>query len=846
MSHLLPTMGSMAQGSTSNDLAEAEGNSLKKPGPTEAITLLAISFAIGISIGWYQPKPLVWSWLALAVIGVAFIGILFRRHSVWVRVLLCVVAISIGSAWVTLRQEFVSPTSLAAWITNEPVLVNVKGIALTQPVIRSHSSGSMGLFDYNEPVTHFSMRVDEIVNSNGVAKPVNSKLYVRVSATTEPFAVGDQIDATGWLRGFGEPMNPGEFDFKQYAKSLGQAGVLVVDSRELLKITGRKPNELIGRFLNWRDEMRSRTNGWLLSSLPRTDRAQRDALLTALLLGERGPDLYGLNRSFKRVGLAHLLAISGFHLGVLAGFVLLVARIGGRIHRWHGWLVIVVVLLYMLIVEVRMPVLRAGVMTIFGSFALVAGRRLRVRGLIALSGILLLVWRPDQLFTAGFQLSYAVVLGLIYLQPILRQRWFGLSKHLEGSVSQMLGQWLMSAITVAMTAWLIATPIQIYHFGVISPLCVPMTIVALPLVCILLALGYIKIVLAIVLPSASLLVGVGLSLTSDILISIVQTIDTLPGVILHVPFVPAAWSIIAIVLVCWWVLRDKRPERIAQYCIAGVLSIWLLWPMLPVRSTPALRIDMLSVGDGSCYVVRSGGKTVVFDAGSNGDFTAGQRMIIPAMRHLNVRHVDAIIISHPNLDHYSAVLEIVDEFDVASVFVTPQFINHAENDPYGPVAYLLAELSNRLVLVSPISHDSKLTFGSSNWTWFNPISSESYKRVNDGSMVIKVQAAGKTLLLCGDIQRKAMEDLMRDSSDLAADILELPHHGSYHDIAEDFVKAVNPKVILQSTGWARWGNDQWGSSFAADSQRFVTARDGACWLEIAQDGSISLGRFSNP
>ena len=373
-----------------------------------------------------------------------------------------------------------------------------------------------------------------------------------------------------------------------------------------------------------------------------------------------------------------------------------------------------------------------------------------------------------------------------------------------------------------------------------------MTIVALPLVSVLLALGYVKIILAIVLPSASLLVGVGLSLTSDFLIAIVQTIDKLPGVEVHVPFVSAAWSIIAIVLICWWVLHHSRQERIAQYSTGTILSIWLLWPLLPLGSTPALRIDMLSVGDGSCYVARSEGSTVVFDAGSNGYFNAGNRTIIPAMRHLGVRDVDAIIISHPNLDHYSAVLEIVDEFDVASVFVTPQFINNAEDDPYGPVAYLLAELSNRFVSVTPISHGKTLTFGSSSWTWHNPISNETYKKVNDGSMVIKVQAAGKKLLLCGDIQKKTMKDLMQESTDLEADILELPHHGSYHDLAQDFVKAVNPQVILQSTGWSRWARDRWYSSISADSQRFVTARDGACWLEIAQDGSISHGRFINP
>lgn len=820
---------------------------LKAPGPPEAVTLLAISFAIGISIGWHQAKPLVWPWIALAVFSLALI-FAFHRRTKLLHGLLCIATISIGSAWVTLHQEFVSPNSLAAWVTNKPVLVNVKGIALSKPDIRSQTAGSMGMFDYHEPVTHFSMRVYEIVNSKGIATPVDSKLYVRVAQITEPFEVGDQIDVTGWLRGFGEPMNPGEFNYNQYAKSLGQAGLLAVESRNLLIITSRKQNELIGKLLNWRDEMRSRTNGWLLSSLPRTDRAQRDALLTALLLGERGPDLDGLDNSFKRVGLAHLLAISGFHLGVLAGFVLLVARMGGRLRRWHGLLVILVILSYMLIVQVRLPVLRAGIMIVAASIALVAGRRLKVRGLIAISGIMLLIWRPDQLFTPGFQLSYAVILGLIHLQPILRQRWFGATKNLVESAGQMLGQWLISAFTTSMTAWLIATPILIYHFGVISPLCVPMTIIALPLVSILLALGYVKIVLAIILPSASLIVGVGLSITSDLLISIVQTIDTVPGVMVHVPFVPAAWSIFTFLLIFWWILRDNKLERIAQYLIGGALCIWMVWPLLPIGNAPALRIDMLAVGDGSCYVLRSEGKTVVFDAGSNNSFSAGEHTIIPAMRQLGVRNVDAIFISHPNLDHYSAVIEIVDEFDATLVYVTPQFIHIAEDDPYGPVAYLLAELANRFVSVSQISHGNTLTFGSSNWTWLNPISNKSYKRVNDGSMVIKVQAAGKSLLLCGDIQQQTMNELLAESHsiDLAADILELPHHGSYNDVAEDFVKAVNPKVILQSTGWTRWSKDRWDNILATNSTRFVTARDGAIWMKIAKDGSISHGKFINP
>ena len=111
---------------------------------------------------------------------------------------------------------------------------------------------------------------------------------------------------------------------------------------------------------------------------------------------------------------------------------------------------------------------------------------------------------------------------------------------------------------------------------------------------------------------------------------------------------------------------------------------------------------MLAVGDGSCYVLRSGGRTVIFDAGSAGDLDAGRRTIVPALGRLGVRAVDAVAVSHANLDHYSAVIEIVDAVGAATVLVTPQLLETAAAEPAGPVMYLLDELARRYVPVSTV------------------------------------------------------------------------------------------------------------------------------------------------
>jgi len=318
-----------------------------------------------------------------------------------------------------------------------------------------------------------------------------------------------------------------------------------------------------------------------------------------------------------------------------------------------------------------------------------------------------------------------------------------------------------------------------------------------------------------------------------------------PGSVARVPYPSVVWTVLALGWVYWWVMRDGRRERRVQWVTAALLVIWLLWPMLPVGRDPALRIDMLAVGDGSCYVVRSGRSTVVFDAGSSGDLDAGRRLIVPAMRRLGVRRIDAVVISHPNLDHYSAVLELVDDFGVDTVLVTPQLLQNAQADSFGPVAYLLQELTDRFVSVSTVSQGELRTFGQASWLWLHPQADEAYERVNDGSMVVRIEAVDRRVLLCGDIQRRAMSLLIEGDDDLEADIVELPHHGSHHDLAESFIRIVNPQIVLQSTGWARWRRDRWADALMG-STRLVTARDGACWIEIDDQGAISVGRFSDP
>ena len=746
------------------------------------MTLLLIAFAIGLTIGWKQPAPIIWPWLltaAACLLAAALAHVIGRAMiafaCVWVS-MLC-----IGAGWITLRMEYIASDDLAGLIGNESTLVRLEGVATRAPELRSRTAGSMARFDYRPPATYFPMRVEGLLSNSGEATPIRGAVLVRVDQTLPPFRAGDRVQVTGFLLRPAMPRNPGEFDFRQYAKSLGQAGILTVSGRDLVHVTPASRSAIVSWFLNWRDDLRRRASAWLLADLPADERSQRDALLVSLLLGERDAEIDRVYESFQRVGLAHILAISGFHLAVLAGFVMFIARLsGGGGRAWHGWIVIAAVLLYLLLVEPRTPVLRAGVMTIAGCLGTLFGRRLRVSGLVALSAILLLFWRPDELFNPGFQLTYGVVLALIHLSPAVRERWFGRPNPEAATSAQMLGEWWKTALAVTVTAWLAATPIAAYHFGSVALAGIVLSLVAVPLSAVILALGFLKIVFGAILPSVGLLLGVPLTILAEMMLAMVRPFDRWGWSSVHVPPPSTLWTFAALAWVCWWSLGWRHERRaIGRMKLASALALvlWLMWPALPLKAwrgtDDLLRIDMLAVGDGSCYVVRSGGQTMVFDAGSSTDLNAGDRSIIPAMRRLGVRHVERLCISHANLDHYSAVAEIAQEFEVDEVRITPQFLAAAQADPLSPLAHLLAQLTDRRVQVVETADGATWTLGVCSVECLHPPSTNSFERINDTSMVLRISAGDRRALLCGDIQAQAMAMLMQPEADLA-----IRHHGT--------------------------------------------------------------------
>jgi beta-lactamase superfamily II metal-dependent hydrolase len=160
--------------------------------------------------------------------------------------------------------------------------------------------------------------------------------------------------------------------------------------------------------------------------------------------------------------------------------------------------------------------------------------------------------------------------------------------------------------------------------------------------------------------------------------------------------------------------------------------------------------------------------------------------------------------------------------------------------------FLLDELHRRYVFVTAVRAPHARWFGASRWSWLRPVDAALSGAANEGSMVVHVEAAGRRVLLCGDVEAGTIEGLARTHAGLRADVVELPHHGSHHRGAEAFVVSLAPRVALQSTGVTRWQRTRarWRLALAG-VEHLVTARDGACWVEIDREGEIRWGRYDD-
>jgi competence protein ComEC len=592
--------------------------------------------------------------------------------------------------------------------------------------------------------------------------------------------------------------NPAGFDYQRwlFAHGLRATGYVKTDTGNRRLAVARAPP--------WQ-RLRQRLGGVLARlDLPAAQRA----LMRALAIGDRG----GMTRSqwelLAHTGTSHLLAISGLHVGLVAGLMFYLVeslwrRLGGG--RWWAspragaLAAMLVALAYALLSGFQVPAQRALVMVWLWMLALLVSGRVQPWNLFGQALWLILLIDPLAVLTAGFWLSFGAVALILFLS---RGR-YPHGGRLRRTLVVQFG--LVAGLTPLLWLW----------FQQASPTAVLANLVAIPWV----GCAVVPVLLAglLVLPLSTTVGGALLTLTGwslDGLWRFLQLLD--PGVagLWYAPPLPPAGLALPVV----GMLAILLP---AATGVRGV-AVLLLLPLLtatPERPAPGdLWLTLLDVGQGLSVVVETHRHVLVYDAGPAypGGFDSGTSVVLPFLRARGYRHLDRLIISHADNDHSGGAAAVYRQLPVASV--------HS-----GEV--------QRLGWVQAADCRRQPA-----WRWdgvrFEYLTTVAAGTGNNASCVVKITTAdGRGVLLPGDIEQ-SVENALLDTrrAQLAARVLVAPHHGSRTSSSAAFIAAVHPDWVLFATGYRnRFGfpkADVVARYAAIGSRRVDTASDGAISVRI--------------
>jgi len=659
------------------------------------------------------------------------------------------------------------PNDIRNLVGDESKLATIRGLIITEPYINRNRNWEFARFKFTDPASSFYLKVREVKAIPGWAK-VAGTVRIQVDGPVLDLKAGDYIQAYCRLGRFSPPTNPGQFDTAKYLARKNVFIAASVESRdgiELLQIGSERI------FIKIKGRMREIATQALLGNLSLEDRSR--GLLQALLLGYRGNIDSDTYRAFRKTGLLHFISLSGMHMGILIGIIYWLCKAVGLLKRARATICIIAIGIFLLIVPPRAPILRVAIICSVYCVSFFFRRRSNSINTLSLAAIILLLIRPTQLFEAGWQLSFAAVFGLLLfckrIHFFLYEKITGLPWHKKAPktrpffrINSRPGPDLLTLFSTCLTAWLCGAGILLYHFYTINPLTCIWTVIAFPFVAGILIIGFLKIILSFLLPSLAAVLGLIVSFLSDSLIWLVELIAHLDISQILIGHVPLA---LIILYYCLIVFADfvyfRRPLAKKVICTAMLLAIIVFLGATKWQRTHRdnLVITCLDVGHGQAILAQLPGKAnVLFDVGSLHKSDIGRRIVAPFLDYAGINKIDAIIVSHNDIDHINGIPEVIEHCKLGGVYANDNFFDKA--DQWGTAKFLNDCLSEKGLKIKRLNKDLNLS-GSANikilWPGEEICKNEDLSD-NDKSLVSLIEFAGTKVLLCSDIEKFAQRE----------------------------------------------------------------------------------------
>jgi competence protein ComEC len=687
----------------------------------------------------------------------------------------------------------------------------------------------------------------ERVNAGQGWRAVRGQILLSLRQLEQTWYAGDRIRAPLSLRRPRNFGNPGEFDYEGYLARRGIYVKAFADDDALFLHVGHRDVWGAAQLAQWRRGV----NALFHRVLPEP----QSGVLSALIVGTQMELPRELRAAFSRAGVSHVLSISGLH-------VALVAAGGYAVFRWllarSRWLLLrasvpklsvglslLPVLLYAGIAGTNVATIRSVIMILVFLGAVIVDRQRRMIVSLAIAVIAILLYSPGAASDISFQLSFVAVLGLVLAMarfwPWWRQWEEARLVRLRGRTARLWRPLAMYA-AVSFSACTATAPVTALHFNQVSLVALCANAVVVPLLgSVAVTLGLLAALFYLVAEPVAAWCAVAAGPFVHLGIWCVEAFAALPYAAIRV-VTPTGFELAVLYAGLLALVCLSRRARLWSVALAGaVLLIDGAWWYMDRYHRSDLRITFLSIGQGDSAVVEfPGADVMIVDGGGVGGdaFDTGERVIAPFLWSRKIAHVDYLVLSHPDWDHYGGLAFL------AAHFSPREFWSNgapATSHRLGDLQHILAENG---VPCLALHRGERRWIGAVEAAVRSPPALQDGLKANDQSLVFSLAFAGRRVLFTGDIEALGERRLVAADGMLSSTLLKAPHHGSRTSSSAPFLDAVAPRVVVVSAGW----RNRFGFPHQEVLRRYAARQclvlrtdvDGAVQVRVGADGAVAI------
>src|SRR6266704_1245769 len=578
--------------------------------PRQPFVGLAVMAGVGIIFSEFlRPSSLVLLVIAIGVAICAFVVLRWPNLIATYAIVGCGFFLEHG-----FRNSNTEGQQLAVQLGNRPRVLAATGFVISEPKIAPSGFAT------------FLLKLDSI-EFEGRKQLTRATWQVRWRGNP---GFGDELRLFGIAEPIAPPRNPGEFDMRSYLARRDALRILFVRYPEDGALVRHGGGNLILRAAQ-------NSRAWMQNALCRglEDAPDVRNFISGIALGLRHQTPEDIEEPFQQTGTLHLFAVAGLHVGIVARLLWMLAMVARLSRKWAAAIIIPSLFFYAAVTGLHVSSVRAAVMSsiLFGGFFF--ERKVFVLNSLAAAAFFLLWWNTNELFSTGFQLSFAVVGAIIlFADPLfgVLQRWTAPDPFLPRSLlrgprrrAHMLFRWLCRGASVSLAAWIGSLPFVLWYFYIVTPISLFANLVVVPIAFFILAIALLSLLSTPLLPWLAVVFNNANWFLAHLVLGIVQLFAQIPGG--H-----------------FYVEQPHWPEKLAA------------------------KITVLDLGAGAAVHLRTEGANWLFDCGSERSYGD---VVREYLHWGGVNRLDGLVLTHGDSLHLGGAAELLHDYPRVRVIDNP-------------------------------------------------------------------------------------------------------------------------------------------------------------------------------